>query len=70
MSSSDEYTLEQLTKMNSTSRWQHRIILPTHNKTLYKLYPSGDADLNGRYWRALPSYIKVTSNIKINFNLL
>jgi hypothetical protein len=68
--SSEEYTLEQLKRMNSTSKWNHRIILPKNDKITYKIYPSGEADMDGRYWRALPSYFKITPNLKRNFNLL
>ena len=71
MSSQEEYTLDQLKKMNSTSKWNYRIILPfnENDNIKYKIYPSGKADLDGRYWRALPAYYKISQNIKNNFNL-
>ena len=64
-----QYTLQQLRKMNSTSKWNHRIILPENDQILYKIYPSGEADLGARYWKALPAYYKITPNVKRNFNL-
>lgn len=67
--SSEEYTLQKLKKMNSTSKWNNRIILPENDQILYKIYPSGEADLGGRYWKALPAYYKITPNVKRNFNL-
>ena len=69
MSGENSYTLEQLRKMNSTSKWNYRIILPENDKILYKIYPSGKADLDGRYWKALPAYYKISQNMKNTFNL-
>ena len=69
MSEENSYTLDQLRKMNSTSKWNYRIILPENDQIQYKIYPSGRADLDGRYWKALPAYYKINSTNKQNFNL-
>ena len=61
MSEQEYYTINQLKIMNSTTNWRHHIILPDNKNSniLYKIYATGDADLNGRYYIALNKNINV-----------
>ncbi len=64
------YTYEELQKMNYT-QWNHRIILPTHTRAgqRFKLYATGRADLNGRYYVAIRENRVITHRIKEIYNL-
>ena len=67
------YTIQQLQKMNATFKWNNRIILPSiiyQEYKLYNIYPTGKADLDGRYWVAIRSEREITSYIKQIYNIL
>tara|TARA_B100001248_G_C27267681_1_gene401510 strand:- start:453 stop:662 length:210 start_codon:yes stop_codon:yes gene_type:complete len=64
------YTLQEVKKKNR--EWgKNRIRMPIQNENLkYKIYDTGDADLDGRYCVALPSIINPKDyNIRIKYNL-
>ena len=48
MSSDSGYTLEQLRKMNSTSKWNHRIILPENDISSVFTFGSPAGHLSSR----------------------
>ena len=67
----DTYTYEELRKMNY-AQWNHRIILPTYTREgqRFKLYATGRADLNGRYYVAIRENRVITHRMKEIYNLL
>ena len=68
----ESYTLSQLTRMNSTTKWNGRIILPVSysDSTTFHIYPTWEADLDGRYWAAIRSGRTITSTLKSQYNLM
>jgi hypothetical protein len=56
------YTLNSISSMNSTNLWRNSIKTPDTcvkknewgSEPLYNLHPTGDCDLNGRKYVALP----------------
>lgn len=66
-----EYSINQLKKMNSTSIWKYHIILPTHYSDMqtFKIYATGKADLDGRYYVAIRSNRFITNELKRIYNI-
>mgnify|MGYP001445516663 CR=1 FL=1 len=69
------YTEEQLKIMNGSTLWARGIYIekPTNasDKTLYRLHPTGYADINGRKYIALPLTINAEARVtREKFNLL
>ena len=69
----ESYTLQQLRIMNSSSKWNDRILLPRSiydpNKK-FKIYATWKADLDGRYWQAIRSERNITNEVKRIYNLM
>ena len=66
------YTINELKIMNSSSKWKNLIILPCYfsEQKLYKLYPTGKANLNGRFLVAIRSEREITPYVKEIYNIL
>lgn len=65
------YSSQRIYSMYCTSTWRHCISMPETSKTdSYTLYPTGDADLNGRKYVALPKECIITSFIKQKYNII
>lgn len=72
MSSNISFSAQTISHMNATSLWNHTIMNEpetSNSKTLYNLHSTGYADLSGRKYVALPSNLKITSEIKKQYNL-
>jgi hypothetical protein len=69
----EDFTLQQLQSMNSTSKWNNRILLPNiaydPNKK-FKIHATWKADLNGRYWQAIRVERIITNEVKKIYNLM
>ncbi|VVU94455.1 hypothetical protein CPAV1605_177 [seawater metagenome] len=64
------YTLQEVKKKNR--EWgKNRIRIPIVNENLkYRIYDTGEADLDGRYCVALPSYMDPKNyNVRTKYNL-
>ncbi len=59
-------------QLNYTSTWNHCIknVSNLDKDTEYELHATGDADLNGRKYVALKKGIKITPEIKKEYNLM
>ena len=66
----EEYTFQQLKDMNSSRKWSNPILLPVidYNRK-YKIYPTWNANLNGRFWQAIRSGRIITPEVKRIYNL-
>ena len=67
------YTEYQIISMNASYPWNGTLSIPQDVKSkkgLYNNYATGDADLNGRKYVALPADMKLTSEIKKKYNLM
>ena len=75
------YSKDQISIMNMSYPWTHSIRFQDNRMTSsisqkeknqsYKLYPTGYCDVsNGREYVALPSDLKITSEVKEKYNLL
>ncbi len=67
------YTKQQLTSMNSSYTWRNTIFIPNDvqsKSSLYSIYPTGYADLNGRKYVALPADTQLTHHIKEKYNII
>jgi hypothetical protein len=67
------YTYAQLSIMNSSSKWNNRILLPNiayDPNVKYKLYTTWKADLDGRYYQAIRAARTITSEVKRIYNLM
>ena len=65
------YSSQSIDAMNYSATWRHCISMPETSKTdSYTLYPTGDADLNGRKYVALPKECIITSFIKQKYNII
>ena len=75
------YSKDQISTMNMSYPWTHSIrfqdnrmnpvISQKEKNQSYKLYPTGYCDVsNGREYVALPSHLKITSEVKQKYNLL
>lgn len=66
----EEYTFQQLKDMNSSRKWSNRILLPDNDyNRKYKIYPTWNANLNGRFWQAIRSGRIITPEVKRIYNL-
>jgi hypothetical protein len=68
-----EYTYHQLELMNSGTKWNDRILLPSIQydpNGKYKLYAAWNADLDGRYYQAIRSGRIINSEVKRIYNLM
>jgi|TARA_Y100000992_G_C21273375_1_gene498350 hypothetical protein len=72
MSDKPTYTVQTLNSMNSKFPWSGTISNIENNKNNKSLclYATGDCDLNGRIYIALPSNTLITSDIKKKYNLM
>ena len=69
----DTYTKDKIISMNASYPWNNTIYMPNNVQTkssLYCIYPTGYADLNGRKYVALPADIKLTHDIKEKYNII
>ncbi len=67
------YTESDITKMNTTYPWNGTLTCDPNNKSksgLYEYHATGDADLNGRKYIALPKETKITEEVKRKYNLM
>jgi hypothetical protein len=66
------YTIRDLQIMNSSNKWNNLIIIPAYfsEQKLYKIYRTGKATLNGRYWVAIRSEREITPYLKNIYNIL
>jgi len=65
------YTLEEVKKKNR--EWgKDRIRFPFKNdKLIYKIYATGNADLDGRYYVALPITLDINNfDVRRKYNLM
>ena len=72
-SSYRQYTDGQIQSLNCSFPWNGTLSRPaaeTSKTGLYELHATGDADLNGRKYVALPSGTKLTSDVKKQYNLM
>ena len=72
-SSYRQYTSGQVSKMNYGYPWNGTLSQPVSEKNksgLYELHATGDADLNGRKYIALPSGTKLTADVKKQYNIM
>ena len=77
MSSPRTYSSYSISSMNSTNLWSNSIKKPDtyvkknawDSEPLYNLHPTGDCDLDGRKYIALPADLKITkeANLKLLF---
>lgn len=71
--SSRTYTKNDLISMNSSNTWRNSIIYDNSKSsdgTLYELYPTGYADLDGRKYVSLPKGTVITEEIKQKYNIM
>lgn len=67
------YTLQELKQMNSSTYNPDRIRLPHvsySQDTKFQIYPTWNADLNGRYYAAIRADRIITSTLKEKYNLM
>ena len=67
------YTSGQVTYMNHNYPWSGSLTLGSEKEGptgLWELHATGDADLNGRKYKALPVGIKITEEMKRKYNLM
>ena len=68
------YTLSTIETMNYTSTWNHCIKFSkskSKSDILYELHPTGECDLNGRKYIALPKNTNINDpNIRKKYNLI
>ena len=72
-SSTPVYSSSQLSTMNYSYPWNGKLTSPNDQKSssdLYELHATGNADLNGREYIALPKGITITPEIKRRYNLI
>jgi hypothetical protein len=57
--------------MNATCLWNNTIINAheSEDKVNYKLYATGDADMTGRKYVALPANLTITDDVKKQYNI-
>ena len=69
-----KYTYEQIISLNANDLWKNCIIIEKKNNykdIIYELHPTGDADLNGRKYIALPVGTNINDPIiRIKYNLI
>ena len=74
MSSSTQfYTSGQISAMNCSYPWSGSLSCADDKKSssgLYELHATGDADLDGRKYVALPKDTKITDEVKRRYNLI
>lgn len=66
------YAKDTVTSMNYSYPW-NGCITTGNEKTssgLYELHATGDADLNGRKYVALPKGLTLTDDVKRKYNLM
>jgi hypothetical protein len=65
------YSSQSIDSMNYSTTWNCCISKPEKSiSDSYVLYPTGEADLNGRKYVALPKECTITSVIKQKYNLM
>jgi len=70
MSSQTIFTHTMLEQINYIEPWKGCIILPKKKTAdTYELHATGNADLNGRKYVALPTGTKLTDKIKMEYNI-
>lgn len=68
-----EYTLKELKYMNKSMVWNYRIILPLiayDENAKFNIYPSWQADLDGRYYVALRCGRDINKDVRDRYNLM
>lgn len=72
-SSTPVYTSSQISSMNNSYPWNGTLSCTDDHKStsgLYELHATGDADLNGRKYIALPKETKITEEVRRKYNLM
>jgi len=74
MSTTPTYTSGIIASMNCGDTWRHTIKMSEADKQkntgdLWELHATGNATLNGREYCALPKGTKLTSEVKIKYNI-
>ncbi len=65
------YSSASLSSMNYSRTWNHCITIPEKStQDTYKLHATGDADLNGRKYVALPASMVITPEVKRAYNIM
>lgn len=63
----------QLNGLRRRDEWTNKLHLERANSkpdTKYVLYPTGNCDMNGRNYVALPKDLQITAAVKRQYNLL
>ena len=69
----EDYTLQELQIMNSGSKWNNRILLPSavyNPNKKFKIYATWKGDLDGRYWQAIRADRIINGEVKRIYNLM
>ena len=72
-SSNSVYTTNQISTMNGSYPWNGALSCAEDLKSssgLYELHATGDADLDGRKYVALPKETNITEDVKRKYNLM
>ena len=69
------YTYSELTSMRNEKEWKNCMLIYKNNRdnkddTNYNLHATGDADMNGRIYVAIPKSKKLTPETKKKYNIL
>lgn len=64
----------QLNELSCRDEWTNKLHIKTkpgsNQDTEYVLYPTGNCDLNGRDYVALPKDLRITDAVKRQYNLM
>lgn len=64
----------QITTMTRSGLWNNKLIIASTTtndpKTKFELYATGEADMNGRTYIAIPVNTNITHELKQKYNLL
>lgn len=64
---------KQLNELSHRDEWKGKLQVHhanTRQETEYDLYATGNCDINGRNYVALPKNLKITGAVKQKYNLL
>ena len=66
------FSTSQLDTMAKETEWRNKLVLAAEKKeeTKWELHATGDADMNGRKYVALPKGTKLTDEVKRRYNLM
>lgn len=67
----NKFSTEELKIMNKSYPWNGTIDIKSSNNNIkYKLHATGDADLNGRKYVAIPVDTKISREIARKYNII